>query len=219
MKDMKDMKEQIALAEQIARKAHEGQFRTKGADKGKPYIVHPERVANRLKSDPILECVGWLHDVVEDTSITFDDLLKQGVLPEIVEILKFVTRPKGENYFDFCKRIAKNLDAIELKLADLEDNMSSLEECGAKDKYRFAKAYLEREKYVGRCFYLERRDCSEFYEWRKEHDKTCRFKGERNLGAIGGRFTWSFLETGLGAVVTVKCACGEELDLTHVEDW
>lgn len=211
-----DWDKQIDLSDRIASEAHKNQIRFKGTDKGQPYIIHPRRVSSRLE-DPMLKAAALLHDVAEDCPITFDDLLKQGVLPEIVDILKFVTRSKGENYLDFCKRISKNLDAIKLKLADLEDNMSSLDECGAKDKYRFAKAYLEREAYVGRAFYLPREDCARFYEWRKEHDKTC--PHSKFQGGIGGRFTWSFTETGLGAVIDVKCTCGAELDLSHVEDW
>lgn len=59
-------------------------------------------------------------------------------------------------------------------------------------------------------------DAEEFRKWRKEHNKTC---DSIDVGAIGGRFTWSFTQTGLGCVVKVKCACGQETDFSHFEDW
>ena len=68
-------------------------------------------------------------------------------------------------------------------------------------------------------FKLDDRDNKEFSKWKKEHDKTCKFADLMNQGAIGGRFTYSFTPTGLGCIVTVKCGCGEELNLTHEEEW
>lgn len=43
--------------------------------------------------------------------------------------------------------------------------------------------------------------------------------GGKKIGAIGGRFTWSFTPTGLGVIVNISCACGEKEDLTDVESW
>lgn len=53
-------------------------------------------------------------------------------------------------------------------------------------------------------------------KWRKDHDKIC---PQIEVGAIGGKFTWSFTPTGLGCILKLKCACGEELDLTDYDSW
>ena len=65
-------------------------------------------------------------------------------------------------------------------------------------------------------FEIPDEEVKEFGKWKKEHDKVCLSK---DVGAIGGRFTYSFTSTGLGDIIKIKCACGEELDLTHSERW
>jgi len=64
-----------------------------------------------------------------------------------------------------------------------------------------------------------RMDNKELQDWKEEHNKTCPFADPMKQGAIGGRFTYCFTPTGLGCIKTIKCACGEEFDLTHSEDW
>jgi len=54
-------------------------------------------------------------------------------------------------------------------------------------------------------------------KWLKEHNKTC--VHYKNQGAIGGRLTYTFTPTGLGTIRKVKCACGEEKDVSNYEDW
>lgn len=56
-------------------------------------------------------------------------------------------------------------------------------------------------------------------EWLKEHDKKCVLAVPMNQGAIGGRLTYCFTPTGLGAIVKVKCGCGSEVTLTNFDDW
>jgi hypothetical protein len=135
---------QITLASIIAKEAHKGTFRNFGADRNLPYIVHPNRVAESLE-DPLLKSAGYLHDVVEDTNITFQDLKDRGVCEEVIDVLKYVTKIEGENYRDFIARIAGNLKAMKLKVADLKDNLSSCPEGQMKDKYRLALWILEGE--------------------------------------------------------------------------
>ena len=53
-------------------------------------------------------------------------------------------------------------------------------------------------------------------EWKIEHKKVCKVT---NVGAIGGRFTWSFTATSLGCIIVLKCACGEKINLTDFESW
>jgi len=51
--------------------------------------------------------------------------------------------------------------------------------------------------------------------WRQEHNKVC----QKDAGTIGGKYTWSFTQTGLGCIIILKCMCGEELNLTDYENW
>lgn len=83
---------QLVVAEQIAREAHQGQF-DKG---GVPYIEHPRAVAHALVPfGPALEAAGWLHDVVEDTEVELGDLVAGGIDLATVRIVERVTRPTG----------------------------------------------------------------------------------------------------------------------------
>ena len=83
-----------------------------------------------------------MHDILEDTCITAETLEKCGISPIVIETVQAVTKRKGENYFDFIMRISQHPFARELKIADLNDNMVSLEEGSLKDKYRFAHYIL-----------------------------------------------------------------------------
>ena len=132
----------------IAIKAHEGQVRWDGA----PYITHPVSIASRFKDDRH-KATALLHDVIEDTKVTAQDLRDAGMPEDIINAVLMVTRKEGENYFDFICRIAgydSNEDrlpdwqimAMRVKVADLNDNMESLKEGAMKDKYRFAHHIL-----------------------------------------------------------------------------
>ena len=123
----------------IAVKAHRGQTDRYGA----PYILHPLRVMNRLDS-PVEKIVGILHDVVEDTDWTFQDLAEAGFTERVIEALKCVTKKEGEDYHDFVVRSASDPLARKVKIADLEDNMDlrRAPEASPKDTERFAK-YLK----------------------------------------------------------------------------
>ena len=68
-------------------------------------------------------------------------------------------------------------------------------------------------------FELSDKELASFNEWREQHDKTCPHAKGEGLGAIGGRFTYSFTPTGLGVVTEIKCACGGEVNVTNVDDW
>ena len=58
-----------------------------------------------------------------------------------------------------------------------------------------------------------------YRDWKKKHDKTCKFADPMKGGAIGGRLTYKFTPTGLGCLFSVKCACGAEEDFTDVDNW
>jgi hypothetical protein len=107
----------IERALQIAASAHEGQ-----ADKdGQPYILHPLRVMAGVEG---LEAkvVGVLHDVLEDTSVTADDLRDAGFGEPIVAAVLCVTRRDDESYAEYVIRCKGDDLARRVKLADLEDN-------------------------------------------------------------------------------------------------
>lgn len=112
------MKATLEDAILLAAQAHHGQ-RDKN---GQPYILHPLRVMFRLESETE-KIVGVLHDVVEDTQYTRDDLRKMGYSETILQALDGVTKREGESYADFVLRAKANPVARKVKLADLEDNM------------------------------------------------------------------------------------------------
>ena len=89
-----------------------------------PYINHPTRVANRMgKNDEVGIAVAYLHDVVEDTQFTLDDL-RLAFRDEIVQAVDSITRRKDEKYFDYIVRLSSNPIAKRVKIADLKENLS-----------------------------------------------------------------------------------------------
>ena len=105
----------------IAIEAHEGQ---KDLD-GNPAILHPMAVAvaGRNREEQI---AGLLHDVVEDSSITFEDLLQRGVDEGIVDTLRLLTHDKAAmSYDEYVGRIAAsgNITALNVKHNDLLHNL------------------------------------------------------------------------------------------------
>lgn len=110
----------IEDALRIALEAHEGQ---KDLD-GNPVILHPLAVglAGRNREEII---AGFLHDVVEDTSFTFDDLLQRGVDKSIVDTLRLLTHDKDTDYYDYVQHIidSGNITALAVKQNDLTHNL------------------------------------------------------------------------------------------------
>lgn len=102
----------------LAAKAHKGQ-RDKA---GQPYILHPVRLMLSVPDEPA-RIVALLHDVVEDTTTTMDDLRAAGYAEDLLAALDCVTRRDTETYEEFIDRLAPNELARRVKLADLADNM------------------------------------------------------------------------------------------------
>lgn len=129
------MKNSIEKALAMAAVAHQGQ-----KDKaGRPYIMHPMTVAVNMKStDGIITAL--LHDVVEDSDITFADL-EGKFTPNIIEALKLLTHEKGTDYFEYIHKIKENELARAVKIQDLIHNsdLSRLENVSQKDIDRCAK--------------------------------------------------------------------------------
>ena len=108
----------VHKAYKLAKKAHKGQV-----DKaGRNYIEHPKRVAKKLKS-PTAKIVGYLHDVVEDTSYTLDDIEKI-FGKEIRDKVSLMTHRKEDSYDEYVKKIMTDPICCEVKLSDLVDNMN-----------------------------------------------------------------------------------------------
>jgi (p)ppGpp synthase/HD superfamily hydrolase len=129
---------QLEAAIALAVEAHRGQV-----DKsGKPYILHPLRVMFRCQTD-LERAVAVLHDVVEDTGRTFDDLRAMGFSAEVIAAVDCVTKRDGEGYEAFVERAAANPIARAVKVADLEDNMDlrrlGVAELSAKDVARLER--------------------------------------------------------------------------------
>lgn len=109
----------LERAIEIATEAHRGQFDKAGND----YIQHPLRVmaAGKTTDEKI---VGVLHDVVEDTDWTFEELAAEGFSSEVIEALQCVTKlSENEPYDNFIARVKANPLAVAVKLNDLSDNM------------------------------------------------------------------------------------------------
>ncbi len=111
-----------ATASLIAYVAHAGQ-----TDKsGKPYIGHPDRVASYLRQAGIEEeivAVGYLHDIIEDTPLTMQDMRYLGLTLRQEKALDAMTQRDDEQYFEYIERLRHNPDAADVKRADLHDNM------------------------------------------------------------------------------------------------
>jgi (p)ppGpp synthase/HD superfamily hydrolase len=107
----------LEQAIQIAAAAHASEKDKQGA----PYITHPLRVMARVEGDEA-QIVAVLHDVVEDTATTLDDLRRAGFAENVLEAVACVTHDKTEPYADYVIRCKRNPLARQVKLADLEDN-------------------------------------------------------------------------------------------------
>ena len=103
----------------IAALAHRGQ-----KDKaGSAYLLHPLRMMLRMKSEAAM-MAAVLHDVVEDTDWTLEQLREHGFSDEVLEAIECLTHQEGESYEEFIERVQKNQIARQVKIADLEDNMN-----------------------------------------------------------------------------------------------
>lgn len=136
---------QQALA--IAKDAHKGQVDKAGVD----YIQHPLFVASLVEGE-LAKTVALLHDVVEDSDWTLEDLRKEGLPEEVVQAVGILTKKRNENYEEYILRVKQNPLARQVKLADLKHNsdLSRLANVTDRDRKRVAKyqkaiSYLSEE--------------------------------------------------------------------------
>lgn len=138
---------------QIAYHAHEGQYDVNGI----PYVFHPYHLAEQME-DEISTCVALLHDVVEDTSVTLEELEKEFPV-QVTEAVKLLTHEEGTSYEDYVRKIKTNETAKRVKLADLAHNMDETRLVGNKiltkeklewwrKKYHMALKILREEKHI-----------------------------------------------------------------------
>ena len=133
----------------IATNAHAGQL-----DKaGQPYILHPLRLMFRFQAE-VERIVAVMHDVVEDSEVTLDDLRSFRFSEQIIEAIDYLTKKEGETYTDFITRVSSNDIASKIKAEDIKDNLdlTRLDKIGEKDlarikKYHSALAYLTSRDY------------------------------------------------------------------------
>jgi guanosine-3',5'-bis(diphosphate) 3'-pyrophosphohydrolase len=108
----------LERAIELAARAHAGQV-----DKaGQPYVLHPLRLMLAVRT-PHERMAAVLHDIVEDTPVTFDDLVAEGFPPEVVAAVRALTKTEGEKRLDAAKRAAADPVARVVKLADVTDNL------------------------------------------------------------------------------------------------
>ena len=140
--------EQFQIALELAVEKHKNQ-----TDKaGNPYILHPLHVMENVNSKEG-KIVAILHDIIEDTYVTEDYLLKIGLSKRIVDAVVALTRSEDIDYQEYIKNLSSNPLAKEVKLADLEHNMDlkrlpTLEEKDLERnrKYQIAYHYLINNK-------------------------------------------------------------------------
>ncbi len=103
---------------QFARQAHGNQIY---GDGNEPYICHLSRVALGVRG-PILQAIALLHDVVEDTSVSIEEVRdRYGLFVSLP--VHLLTHQTNTSYEDYIKLVATNTDAIKVKISDLEDNI------------------------------------------------------------------------------------------------
>ncbi len=88
---------------------------------GMPYVFHPFHLAEQMQ-DEVTTTAALLHDVVEDTDYTFDDLEKMGFATEVIAALRLLTHDDAVPYFDYVAALKDNPIARAVKLADLAHN-------------------------------------------------------------------------------------------------
>lgn len=104
------------LAARIAYDAHHGAL----DDGGMPYVFHPYHLAEQM-DDEVSTCIALLHDVVEHTDVTFQDI--EGLFPEeVIGAVRLLTHEEGVDYFDYVRALRRNPVARRVKLADLAHN-------------------------------------------------------------------------------------------------
>lgn len=114
-----NLNELLSKAIELAIEAHAGQLDTHN---GRPYIEHPFRVM--IAGSTLQEKItGILHDVIEDTDWTLEQLSKEGFPDTIIDAVDAMSRRDNESYDEYLLRLQNNSIAVRVKINDLTDNM------------------------------------------------------------------------------------------------
>jgi (p)ppGpp synthase/HD superfamily hydrolase len=127
----------IQKAEEIARIAHKGQERKNA----KAYITHVESVVNQLGDDAEAVIVGWLHDVIEDSSYTRANLINEGIPKNLVQEVELLTKKREHTYAQYIEVVKSSSLAIKVKKADITANLS--DNPSNKQVLKLAKALIQ----------------------------------------------------------------------------
>lgn len=137
----------------LATNAHAGQIDRAG----QPYILHILKVllnVHELFGDAVdeeLECIAVGHDLLEDTDVTIEDILKIGGTKRITDAILALTKNSGQSYDLYVQTVLCNIDAMRVKLADIKHNadLTRLKKITKKDKerqHKYVKFYNEIEQ-------------------------------------------------------------------------
>ena len=204
----------------VAEQAHFGQKRWNGD----PYVTHPIRVAESFFREGLLmaevedeRVVAYLHDVVEDTDVTLDQLREFGFTETQVVAVDSVTKCEGESYLDFVLRAKKNPIGCRVKVADIRDNMSDLPDPPPRrqlrkhhqraEKYRLALWILEHgSETFGQCSCFE----AELETYAQNLDTLLSLDNVGRYALIHGKDVVGVFDTYRDAVQTGYEKCGLE---------
>ncbi|MFO7731267.1 MAG: HD domain-containing protein [Spirochaetia bacterium] len=150
---------------ELALEAHRGQTQRNGA----PYILHSLYVMQQVNGE-VRQTAAVLHDVLEDSPMTLDDLRSKGFSEQVVSLVDALSRRAAETYEQYIQRLAKTPAAIPIKLADLRHNMDALRlvDFTPDDGFRFQryhKAYRQLERQYTEFCLGETLSTGSFSEW------------------------------------------------------
>lgn len=111
---------------------------------GLPYVFHPFHLAEQMDSEIAVVC-ALLHDVVEDTPLSLQDIAEMGFPREAVEVLALLTHEEGVPYMEYVQRIKHNPIARQVKIADLQHNsdltrMDTVDEWAQRRNAKYSEA-------------------------------------------------------------------------------
>lgn len=138
----------LLKAKEIAFKAHKGQVDKSGVD----YFEHPKKVATFVEDEKD-KIVAYLHDVVEDTSITLEDLRNEGFDEEILFAIDCITKREKEDLMHYLNRVIQSSIAYRVKLADMKHNADVTRFKNPTEKdYQRSESYKEKAKLLKSMF-------------------------------------------------------------------
>ena len=139
--------DQTRKAMKLCYHAHAGQVDKSGT----PYVFHPIHLAEQM-DDECSTVAALLHDVVEDTDYTFDDLREMGFSEAVLEVLMLLTHQEDVSYMEYVRNLSVHPVARKVKLADLCHNMDTTRmgenqpvNEARLEKYRRAMRYLQEK--------------------------------------------------------------------------